>query len=69
MFYRRALKWEESREYSLMVVYTILFEGATIWYTFKKGRLKKQLLNIITESKEIMNFEINGFVIMDNHYH
>jgi len=50
-------------------VYHIVQRGNNKEYVFKKDDLKKQLLNIITESKEIMNFEIYGFVIMDNHYH
>ncbi|MBP1924324.1 REP element-mobilizing transposase RayT [Sedimentibacter acidaminivorans] len=50
-------------------VYHIVQRGNNKEYIFKNDDVKKQLLNIIVESKEIMRFEIYGFVIMDNHYH
>lgn len=47
-------------------VYHVVQRGNNKEYIFKKDDLKKQLLDIIIESKEIMKFEIYGFVIMDN---
>ena len=49
--------------------YHAIQRGNNKEYIIKKDNLKKELIKIIKESKEIMNYKIYGFVIMDNHYH
>ncbi|MBF8984882.1 transposase [Lutibacter sp. B2] len=50
-------------------VYHVIQRGNNKEYIFEKKEEKIYLLNMIREYKEILGFEIYGFVVMDNHYH
>lgn len=50
-------------------IYHVIQRGNNKEYIFRKDEHKKEFLKMVKESKEIMNYEVYGFVIMDNHYH
>lgn len=50
-------------------VYHLIQRGNNREYIFEKTEDKEFLLELIKECKEIMKFEIFGYVIMGNHYH
>lgn len=50
-------------------VYHVIQRGNNKEYIFKSIEHKKYLLTKITEIKKLMDFEVFGFVLMDNHYH
>ena len=50
-------------------VYHLIQRGNNREYIFEKTEDKEFLLGLIKECKEIMGFQLFGFVIMGNHYH
>lgn len=50
-------------------LYHVIQRGNNREYIFKKNEYKKYFLSKLKEFKNIMNFEVYGYVIMDNHYH
>ncbi|SNS43309.1 REP element-mobilizing transposase RayT [Anaerovirgula multivorans] len=50
-------------------VYHVIQRGNNREYIFDKKEDKEYLLKLIGEYKEVMNFELYGFVLMGNHYH
>ncbi|NLK65491.1 MAG: hypothetical protein GX289_10405 [Tissierellia bacterium] len=50
-------------------LYHVIQRGNNKEYVFKNNADKKHLLGKLKEFKEMMDFEIYGYVLMDNHYH
>lgn len=50
-------------------LYHVIQRGNNKEYIFEKNVYKKYFLNKLKEFKKIMNFEVYGYVLMDNHYH
>ena len=50
-------------------VYHVIQRGNNKEYIFRKADYKKYFLNKVKDIKGLMNFEIYGYVLMDNHYH
>ena len=50
-------------------IYHIIQRGNNKKPIFKDERHKNFLLKILSETKEIYDFKIFAYVIMDNHYH
>lgn len=50
-------------------VYHVIQRGNNREYIFKDKEYKSRLLNLTREYKDIMNFDLYGYVLMDNHYH
>jgi len=50
-------------------VYHVIQRGNNKEYIFKKAEHKKYFLSKLSEIKNLLDFEIYGFVLMDNHYH
>ena len=50
-------------------IYHIIHRGNNKGFIFEKNEEKKALLNILGEVKEIFDFSLLAYVIMDNHYH
>ncbi len=50
-------------------VYHVIQRGNNREYIFEKKEDKAYLLELVEEYKSAMNFELYGFVLMDNHYH
>jgi len=50
-------------------VYHVIQRGNNKEYIFRKNDLKKEFLNLADDCKKIMDYEVYGYVIMDNHYH
>lgn len=50
-------------------LYHVVQRGNNKEYIFNKKEYKKYFLTKLKEFKEIMNFEVYGYVLMDNHYH
>ncbi|ABR46451.1 protein of unknown function DUF1568 [Alkaliphilus metalliredigens QYMF] len=50
-------------------VYHVIQRGNNREYIFEKKEDKAYLLELVAEYKVVMNFELYGFVLMDNHYH
>lgn len=50
-------------------VYHVIQRGNNREYIFRKSKDKKYLLELVKDYKEVSNFDLLGFVIMDNHYH
>ena len=50
-------------------IYHVIQRGNNKEYVFKKDEHKKYLLTKLNEIKNLMGFEVYGFVLMDNHYH
>lgn len=48
-------------------VYHLIQRGNNREYIFEKTEDKDYLLELITECKEIMGFELFGYIIMGNH--
>ncbi len=50
-------------------LYHVIQRGNNKEYIFKSNKHKQYFLSKLKEYKDIMNFEVYGYVIMDNHYH
>lgn len=50
-------------------LYHVIQRGNNKEYVFKNNADKKYFLGKLKEYKKMMDFEIYGYVIMDNHYH
>ncbi len=50
-------------------VYHVIKRGNNREYIFEGEEQKEFLLGLIKEYKRRMNFELYGFILMDNHYH
>lgn len=50
-------------------LYHVIQRGNNKEYIFKKNLYKEYFLSKLKEFKEIMGFEVYGYVLMDNHYH
>lgn len=50
-------------------VYHVIQRGNNREYIFEGEKQKEYLLGLIKEYKRRMNFELYGFILMDNHYH
>ena len=50
-------------------IYHVIQRGNNREPVFKEERYKNYLLEILSETKEIYDFKIFAYVIMDNHYH
>ncbi len=50
-------------------VYHLIQRGNNREYIFNKSEDKEYLLGLIKEYRDIMGFELYGYVIMSNHYH
>ncbi|MDR7857006.1 transposase [Tissierella sp.] len=50
-------------------IYHIIHRGNNKSFIFQKNEEKTALLNILGEVKEIFDFSLLSYVIMDNHYH
>lgn len=50
-------------------IYHVIQRGNNREYIFRKSEDKNYLLELVKYYKEPSNFELHGFVIMDNHYH
>lgn len=50
-------------------LYHVIQRGNNKEYIFKNNKHKQYFLSKLKEYKDIMNFEVYGYVIMDNHYH
>ncbi|MGD9678716.1 MAG: transposase [Vulcanibacillus sp.] len=50
-------------------LYHVIQRGNNKEYIFKRNDYKKYFLSKLKEFKDIMNFEVYGYVVMDNHYH
>lgn len=50
-------------------VYHIIQRGNNREYIFKNKRDKKLLLDLFEKYIEVFNYQILGYVVMDNHYH
>ncbi len=50
-------------------VYHVIQRGNNRQYIFEKKEDKAYLLELVGEYKAVMNYNLYGFVLMDNHYH
>lgn len=50
-------------------VYHVIQRGNNREYIFKDEQYKSYLLDLTREYKDIMKFNLYGYVLMDNHYH
>lgn len=50
-------------------IYHVIQRGNNREYIFRDEQYKSYLLKITREFKTIMDFELYGYVLMDNHYH
>lgn len=50
-------------------VYHLIQRGNNKEFIFKNNEDKEYLISLLKEYKEVMEFEIYGYVIMGNHYH
>ncbi|MGB4439295.1 MAG: transposase [Sedimentibacter sp.] len=50
-------------------LYHVIQRGNNKEYIFNKNSNKEYFLRKLKEFKDIINFEVYGYVIMDNHYH
>lgn len=50
-------------------LYHVIQRGNNKEYIFKNHKNKQYFLGKLKEYKDIMNYEVYGYVIMDNHYH
>lgn len=50
-------------------IYHLILRGHNRTYIFKEPKDKAFLLDLISKTKLSMDFELMGYVIMDNHYH
>jgi len=50
-------------------VYHIIQRGNNREYIFKNKRNKKLLLDLFEKYIEVFNYQVLGYVVMDNHYH
>lgn len=50
-------------------LYHVIQRGNNKEYIFKNNEHKKYFINKLNEFKTTLNFEVYGYVIMDNHYH
>lgn len=50
-------------------LYHVIQRGNNKEYIFNKNSNKEYFLSKLKEFKDILNFEVYGYVIMDNHYH
>lgn len=57
------------REYSSGFIFHVFQRGINREYIFKGDESKGMLIHIVKETNERLDFELLGFVIMDNHYH
>lgn len=50
-------------------VYHLIQRGNNRDFIFKGAEQKVQLLNLLLDNSKLMEFDVFGYVIMDNHYH
>ncbi|WNF37363.1 transposase [Bacillaceae bacterium IKA-2] len=50
-------------------IYHVIQRGNNREYIFRTREDKQYLLDLVNDYKSVMNFELYGFVFMDNHYH
>lgn len=50
-------------------LYHVIQRGNNKEYIFNNNSYKQYFISKLKEFKEIMNFEVYGYIIMDNHYH
>ena len=50
-------------------LYHVIQRGNNKEYIFNNNSYKQYFISKLKEFKEVMNFEVYGYIIMDNHYH